>query len=125
MVARKLAFAFALAALAAGCGTPSTAGEQAELVHSIGAEGALLAGDVANGRSLSPFAETHARALRENAIALRSSISHPRLRRVANDVADELGRLASAPGDRDVAAEAGRRLEEAARRAEAIGAGAS
>jgi hypothetical protein len=120
----RLAAALALLLLAAACGTPSSVGKQAEHVASLGAEGALLAGGVADGRSFSPFVRTHARALHENAVTLRSSISDPRLRRVASEVVTELDRLASSASDRATAKEVEHRLAAAAERSKAIAAGA-
>jgi hypothetical protein len=112
--------ALALVVVTTGCGVPSSTPEQAEDLSSLAAEGALLAAGVADGESLSPFAETHARALDKRVEALRSAISDPMLHRVASDVVGELGRLAASPGDSAVGADVRRRLDEAVASAQAI-----
>jgi hypothetical protein len=114
-----------LVAITAGCGTPSSVPKQAEDVASIAAEGALLAGDVADGDSTSPYAETHARALLGKAETLTDAIANAELRAVADAVVRELERLAAAPGDAEAAARIEGRLDEAATRAEDIGKRAS
>jgi hypothetical protein len=105
--------ALALVVVTTGCGVPSSTPEQAEDLSSLAAEGALLANGVGDGESLSPFAATHARALRKRAEALRRAISDPKLRRVASEVVGELGRLAASPGDSAVGADVQRRLDQA------------
>jgi hypothetical protein len=115
---RALVIVVALAA--AGCAVPSSVPKQAEDVASIAAEGALLAGDVADEDSTTPFATTHARALRRNAEELRKAIRQPELRSVADGVVAELTRLASSPSDRSVAARVERALDHAAQRADEI-----
>jgi hypothetical protein len=111
--------------LAAGCGVPKSVPKQADDLESIAAEGALLAGDAADGDSTSPFVATHSEALGKNAETLRKAISDPELGRVADEVIAELQRLAKSPGERAVAAEVERRLDEAAKRIEEIGKAAS
>jgi hypothetical protein len=118
---RLLLLVFTLAVAAAGCGVPSSIAKQAEDLASIAAEGSLLAGDVAEGRSTSPFTATHAQALRKKAETLSPAITQPDLRRVANEVVADLARLSSAPEDRAAVAGIERRLDEAAKRAEEIG----
>jgi hypothetical protein len=115
---RVLVIAVALAA--AGCGAPSSVPKQAEDVASIAAEGSLLAGDVADRNSTSPFARTHARVLRSDAEELRKAIRQTELRSVADAVIAELTRLASSPSDRAAGARVERALEQAAQRADQI-----
>jgi hypothetical protein len=114
------AFVIAVALGAAGCAVPSSVSKQAEAVASIAAEGSLLAADVAEGDSTTPFATTHARALRRNAENLQTAIRQPELRSVADSVVAELTRLASSPSDRAAATRAKRRLDQAAQRADEI-----
>ena len=118
MLGRALAVVLVL--IAVGCGAPSKVPEQADDLASISAEGALLAGDVADGDSTGPFARAHARALREKTTTLRGAISDAELRRVAEDVMANLSRLAASPSERE-AARIERRLGHAARRAGEIG----
>ena len=112
MVHRLLAF-FVAVVVASGCGVPSDAGEQADEVASVAAEGALLAHDAESGNSTSAFVRTHADALRERLAALQPRIAEPALRPVARETADALELLAESPSASRVA----RRLERAAARA--------
>jgi hypothetical protein len=81
-----------------GCGgEPSTQKEVAEEIASVAAEGSMLAGDVASGDSLGPFARTHARALQERLAPLRTR-AQGELRRQFVEVTRSLERLASAHG---------------------------
>jgi hypothetical protein len=118
---RRRALLVLLVAITAACGTPSSVPKQAEGVASVAAEGALLAGDVADGDSTSQYAETHARALLDKAETLRDAIANAELRAVADEVVRELERLAAAPGDAEAAARIENRLDEAATRAEGVG----
>jgi hypothetical protein len=122
---RRAALFVLLTLLVVGCGVPASVVKQSGDLTSIAAEGALLAGDVSDGDSTSPFARTHAEALGKNAETLRKAISHPELGRVADDIVSELERLAESPGDAAVASAVERRLDEAAKRAEDIGKAAS
>ena len=114
-----LTAALAACVTAAACGGSSTR-HSAEQLDSIAAEGALLAGRVAEGEVTAPFQETHAAALRAEAQAVASATASPALRRVGNLIATELQRLASAPGNIRLAANAERRLQRLSRRADAI-----
>ena len=116
---RWAAFVIAVA-LAAGCAVPSSVSKQAEDVASIAAESSLLAGDVADGDSTSPFARTHARVLRHDAEGLRKAIRQPELRSIVDTVVAELTRLASSPSDRAAGARVERALDQAAQRADEI-----
>jgi hypothetical protein len=115
---RVLVIAIALAA--AGCAVPTSVPKQAEGIASIAAEGSLLAGDVADGDSTTPFARTHAHALRGKAEELRKAIRQRQLNSVADRVVADLTSLAASPSDRAAAADIERRLEQAARRADEI-----
>jgi hypothetical protein len=111
--------------LSAGCGTPATVEEQAEQVGSIAAEGALLAHDASEGDTTRTFTRVHARELAKKADELSGSIRRPDLGRLARRVALELRALASAPGHERQAALLEHSLDQAAKRAEAIGKAAS
>lgn len=106
--------------LLAGCGTPHEAAKQAEEVHSVAAEGALLAHEAAEGDTRDTFAREHAKALRKRLDELRPVIEEPRLAELADDVDRTLDELGRTPGDRDRAAGAERKLERAAEAAEEL-----
>jgi hypothetical protein len=110
----------ALILAVAACGVPASAVKQAEDIASIAAEGALLAGDAADGDTTTQFAEMHAQSLQTNAETLAAAITHGGLRQVAVDVVAALEQLGSSPDDRSAAGEAEGRLEAAAKRAEEI-----
>ena len=107
----------AVAVAAAGCGQPTTVTKQAEAVHSIAAEGKLLAVETEAGDSTSAFTKTHARALRSKAEDLRAAIADRRLRAVAESVIASLTRLAD---DGSAAAAVARALERSAARADEV-----
>jgi hypothetical protein len=102
------------------CGVPVSPVKQAEDIGSIAAEGALLAGDTAEGDTTTQFAETHAQALQKNAESVAAAITHGDLRQVAADVVAALEQLGSSPDDRGVAGKARARLEAATKQAEEI-----
>ena len=104
----------------AGCGAPRELAKQAEEVHSVAAEGALLAHEAAEGDTRDTFAEVHAAALRKLLGELRPAIDDARLAAVADDVDRTLSELARTPGDRERAAGAERKLEAAAEAAEEV-----
>lgn len=116
----RVALLVALILAVAACGVPGSPVKQAEDIASIAAEGALLAGDAAEGDTTTQFAETHAQALRKNAETLAAAITHAELRKVAADVLAALEQLGSSPDDRVVAGEAKEQLEAAAKQAEEI-----
>ena len=97
----------------AGCGVPQDRAEQADQVHSVAAEGALLA-HVAGEGTLETFTSEHARALQQLLGELRPAIEDERLARRADAVDAALGRLADDPGNRARARRLERRLEELA-----------
>ena len=98
----------------AGCGTPQELSKQADEVHSVAAEGALLAHEAAAGDTLDTFAREHSQALRKLLDKVRPAIEEPRLAAVADDVDHTLAEFALTPGDRSRAAVAERKLERAA-----------
>jgi hypothetical protein len=100
--------------LLAGCGVPHDPVEQADEVHSVAAEGALLAHEATEG-SHDAFTTEHARALRKLLGELRPAIEDPELARRADAVDEALARLGEEPGNRMRAATIERRLEELAR----------
>ena len=101
----------------AGCGVPQELSKQAEEVHSVAAEGALLAHEASEG-SLDPFTREHARALRKLLGQLRPAIEDARLAETADAVDAALTSLADHPGDRANASRLERRLDDAAKAAE-------
>ncbi len=126
----------AIAALAvAGCGGGGSLGQQSlvkrsEAVRSLAAEGALLAGDAAAGRSTGVFRREHASELEQAAAAASASLAkartttalQPELRRLrvlAARVRVSLARLGRAAPDEQRAL--GRRLEDAAKACERLG----
>jgi hypothetical protein len=112
--------AFALIALVlAGCGVPQQLSKQAEEVHSVAAEGALLAHEAKEG-SLDTFTAEHAKALQKVLRELRPAIEDRRLATVAREVDGLLESLAVRPGDTAVAVRVERGLDEAARAAEEL-----
>jgi uncharacterized protein YceK len=104
----------------AGCGTPKQLAKQADEVHSVAAEGALLAHEAAEGDTRDTFAREHAKALRKVLGKLRSAIEEPRLASVAGDVDRTLAELERRPDDAKRAAGAERRLERAAKAADEL-----
>jgi outer membrane murein-binding lipoprotein Lpp len=117
-----LAVAAVAVVVVAGCGVPQKVSQQAEELQSIAAEGALLAQDLVDGRTISTFARVHAGALRKKAETLRTGITDPVLGDLATDVVLQLSRLEGAEEKRTSASVQGR-LEQAARRAETFAEG--
>jgi hypothetical protein len=85
--------------LLAGCGTPHELSKQAEEVHSVAAEGALLAGQTATGDTFAAFTSEHAAALRGRLGELRPAIENARLAGIAAAVDRRLASLERHPGD--------------------------
>jgi hypothetical protein len=110
---RRLAALAAAALLVSGCG--STATKQAEDVHSVAAEGALLAHDAAEGSTTSTFTRVHGRALRDLATKVAEEPKNRFVGAVAGIVASQLDALADHPGDRVRADRVQRVLERAAK----------
>jgi predicted outer membrane protein len=99
--------------------------KEAETIQSFAAEGALLAGDVARGRSLSPYVRVHAGELAKDAESVAEKLERakatpavraklPKAVRLARRVEAALTRLESAPSDRDGARRVASQLDEAA-----------
>ena len=124
----RMALALLGAAAFAGCGGSSTLSakqlqKQAETVHSTAAEGALLAAGVADGRTTTPFARIHSKALADQAKSAASTLSdgktsghlepqRRRLARRASEIESALEELHAAPDESAV----GRRVEQELRR---------
>ena len=116
----RIALAAILVLLLAGCGTPQELAKQADEVHSVAAEGALLAHEAAEGDTRATFATEHAKALRKRLDKLRPAIEETRLATLADDVDRTLAELARMPGDRIRAAGAQRKLEHDAKAADEL-----
>ena len=116
----RLVVAFCAACLLAGCGTPQELSKQAEEVHSVAAEGALLADGAAQGDTTEPFTSEHAKALRKLLRPVRGAIEDDRLTGIADSVDRTLGQLEASPGDAALAAGAERKLNELAGSAEEL-----
>jgi hypothetical protein len=115
----RRALTLTLIVLLAGCGVPHERSKQAEEVHSVAAEGALLAHEAREG-SLETFTREHAKALRKRLAELRPAIEDDRLAETADGVDTELAALADRPGDRATASRLEQRLQEAATTAEEL-----
>jgi hypothetical protein len=103
----------------AGCGVPQELSKQAEEVHAVAAEGALLAHEASEG-SLDTFTSEHATALRKLLGQLRPAIEDAQLARTADAVDAALTSLAEHPGDRTNASRLERRLDAAAKTADEL-----
>jgi outer membrane murein-binding lipoprotein Lpp len=99
----RIALAITAVCLLAGCGVPQELSKQAEEVHSVAAESALLAHEASEG-SLDTFTSEHAKALRKRLDELRPAIRNPDLVQLAAKVSELLRVLSERPGDRDFAA---------------------
>ena len=122
--------------LVAGCGgggelSAEEFKKEAESIQSFAAEGALLARDVADGKSIVPFTRVHAGELADNAAKLEQTLAsaqpvpdvETQLARgveLSKRVTANLERLEQAPGDADVARRVQRELEAAAKQAEKL-----
>jgi uncharacterized protein YceK len=105
--------------LLSGCGVPQQLSQQAEEVHSVAAEGALLAHEASEG-SLDAFTREHAKALRKLLGQLRPAIDDDRLAHTSDAVDAALATLAAHPGDRTTASRVERRLDDAAKTADEL-----
>jgi hypothetical protein len=105
--------------------------KEAESIQSFAAEGALLARDVADGKSTVPFTRVHARELADNAAKLEQTLAsarpapdvEARLARaveLAKRVAATLEELERSPGDAAAARRVQGELEDAAKQAEKL-----
>jgi hypothetical protein len=122
-VGALLALIFALSA----CGGGASFQKEAEGIQSLAAEGALLARDVADGKSTVPFTRVHARELAEKAASLEKKLEATsrlhvwaRAARLTGEVATALEDLERAPGDSEAARRVQRKLEDIAKRAEEL-----
>lgn len=106
--------------LVAGCGVPQELSKQAEEVHSVAAEGALLAHDAGEGSTTEIFTREHAKALNELLGQVRPAIEDRRLSRIATNVSTSLERLADDPGDEAAARGLEQRLEQDADEADEL-----
>ena len=99
-----------------GCG--STASKQAEDLHSLAAEGALLAHDAREGDEWKPYRQAHSKELAKKTSSLEAAAKSRALSELATSIAGDLDRLSQA--DRRQAAVLERRLDDAATRAEQL-----
>ncbi len=106
--------------LLTGCGVPQELSKQAEEVHSVAAEGALLAHEASEGSSTDTFTREHAKALRKLLGELRPAIENPDLAQTAAKVDAMLGALAEEPGRRGRAELLERALDRAAKTADEL-----
>jgi hypothetical protein len=100
---RRVFLLAAALCLTGGCGVPQELSKQAEEVHSVAAESALLAHEASEG-SLDTFTREHAKALRKRLDELRPAIENPDLAQIAAKIDAMLTALADEPGDRHRAA---------------------
>ena len=121
----------------AGCGgssalTAKGLEQQAGTLQSLAAEGSMLAGDTADGKTTVSFTRVHATDLGDAAAAvgtaLGSAQAEPgvaarakRAERLAGLVHTDLAALAAAPGDEAQARTLERQLERAAETAKTLG----
>lgn len=111
----------AVVLLVVGCGPPGTLAKQADEVHSVAAEGSILAHDASEGDTTAAFTRVHSRALRRKLAEVLAVVDHRDLARVARTVSRDLQKLAEKPGDRGLAGRLEGRLERAADEADEIG----
>ena len=106
--------------LLTGCGVPQELSKQADEVHSVAAEGALLAHEASEGSSTDTFTREHAKALRKLLGELRPAIENPDLAQTAAKIDAMLAALAEAPGRRSRAEVLERTLDRAAKAADEL-----
>src|ERR1044072_4414359 len=112
---RGAAAALCLAVLLGGCGSSALSDKSlqksAESVQSAAAEAALVADDVADGRTTGPFVSVHApelaKAASTQAKTLRSAKGSADLKRKADELAKVADRVSKLAGEVDGASEAG------------------
>jgi hypothetical protein len=114
------AFALIAVLLIAGCGVPQQVSKQADEVHSVAAEGMLLAHDAGEGSTTATFTREHSKALRKLLGKLEPAIENHRLSEIAQDVERALDQLGHDPGDRARARQLEHQLDEAAKAAEKL-----
>jgi hypothetical protein len=118
-VRRALLLAAALF-VTSGCGVPQELAKQAEEVHSVAAEGALLAHEASEGSSTDTFTREHATALRKLLGELRPAIENADLAQTAAKIDALLAALAEEPGRRSRAELLERALDRAAKTADEL-----
>jgi hypothetical protein len=105
MLARALLVVVAVALLA-GCGSQNALDQQSKSLKALAAEGGLLAGNAARGRSTTVFTREHTGFLLKSArssastLARQTSAKGRQLARVAARVTDDLQRLQQSGSDR-------------------------
>jgi hypothetical protein len=105
MLARALLVVVAVALLA-GCGSQNALDQQSKSLKALAAEGGLLAGNAARGRSTTVFTREHTGFLLKSArssastLARQTSARGRQLARVAARVTDDLERLQQSGSDR-------------------------
>jgi hypothetical protein len=105
MLARALLVVVAVALLA-GCGSQNALDQQSKSLKALAAEGGLLAGNAARGRSTTVFTREHTGFLLKSArsststLARQTSAEGRQLARVAARVTDDLERLQQSGSDR-------------------------
>jgi hypothetical protein len=104
-----------VAVMLAGCGS-ATAAQQADDLHSLAAEGALLAHDRAEADDWPPFTRAHSEELSQAADSLAEDATTNELEVLAQRVADLLRAVGRAPPSAARVLE--RRLESVASRAQ-------
>jgi hypothetical protein len=125
-----------LAVATTSCGGGGTLTEksfriQAETIQSLAAEGGLVAAGGAEGRTTETFVSVHTTYLQKEARKVESKLASASAtgtldekradaQRLAGQVAEELGELHRAPGDRALAARVQQMLEEDADAAEKL-----
>jgi hypothetical protein len=104
MLARALLVVVAIALLA-GCGSQNALDQQSKSLKALAAEGGLLAGNAARGRSTTVFTREHTGFLLKSArssastLARQTSAEGRQLVRVAARVTDDLERLQQSGSD--------------------------
>jgi hypothetical protein len=109
----RIAVPLAALLLLAACGGQGTLGkkalsQEAKGIQSLAAEGGLLAGDAARGRSTSVFTRVHSRFLRNAARTSAGTLERGgtskarRLAQLADRVGNDLERLSRSGSDRDL-----------------------
>jgi hypothetical protein len=120
--------------VSAGCGGGGSVSQkdvqkQFQAIQSLAAEGALVAGGAADGRTTDVFVRVHTGYLDKAARKVETKLSSAhatgaaerdrvRAARLASSVSDELATLGDDPGDREAARRIQRRLERDAALAE-------
>lgn len=120
MFARALLLLAVACVLLAGCGS-QTVEQQSKSLKALAAEGGMLAGDAARGRSTTVFTRQHSGFLLKSAGSSASSLAHEtsaagrRLARAAARVRDDLQRLRQSGSNRDVQRQVQNDLERIAK----------